>query len=92
MKRRTDERTLSPEGITSALDALGWKQSDLARRCGVAQISVSRWCTGKAPAPLWLGEYLGALLALRDVHQRFIVPLKPVQGDIEEEPEGSERV
>jgi transcriptional regulator with XRE-family HTH domain len=75
MKRPTDDRTLTPEGIGSALDALGWKQSDLARRCGLAGKTVSRWCTGQAPAPLWLSEYLGALVALRGIHQRYVSPV-----------------
>ena len=84
MKRPTDDRTLTPEGIATALDALGWKQSDLARRCGLAGKTVSRWCTGQAPAPLWLGEYLGALLAVREVHQRFVTPQKNAAPDDEQ--------
>jgi transcriptional regulator with XRE-family HTH domain len=35
--------------LTGALEASGMSQSELARRLGVTQGTVNRWCRGKAP-------------------------------------------
>lgn len=72
MKRPTSDRTLSPEQFTQALQALGWKQSDFARRVGMAPQTVNRWATGQAACPLWLSEYLGAMQDLNALCARYL--------------------
>lgn len=77
MKRPTDDRTLSPEQFTAALAALGWKQSDFARRCGLSVQAVSNWATGTVPPPIWAAEYLGAMQDLQALHAKYLSPLRP---------------
>mgnify|MGYP001084206840 CR=1 FL=1 len=79
MKRPTDDRTLTPEQFNAALLALGWKQSDFARRTGLSAGAVNRWATGQAPSPLWAAEYLGALLDLAALHAKYLAPAKELQ-------------
>ncbi|MBN9407227.1 MAG: helix-turn-helix transcriptional regulator [Burkholderiales bacterium] len=75
MKRTTSDASLSPEQFTRALDALGWKQTDFARRTGLSLSAVNRWATGQAPAPLWAAAYLGAMLDLASLHAKYLAPL-----------------
>ena len=77
MKRTTDERTLSPDQFTSALAALGWKQTEFARRTGMSTTAVNRWATGKDPAPLWATAYLDAMLDLAMLHRKYLAPMPP---------------
>lgn len=60
----------------AALRALGWKQSDLARRVQMSKNACSNWAQEGPPA--WVGEYLGALMAIDDIHRRFVRPLAKV--------------
>ncbi len=75
MKRTVNPATLSPQQLTDALAALGWKQTDFARCTGVTPAAVSAWATGKAPAPLWATAYLGAMLDLAALHHKYLAPL-----------------
>jgi putative zinc finger/helix-turn-helix YgiT family protein len=43
---RTHLHLLSPQAIRDAVSALGITQKELALRLGVAEATVSRWCTG----------------------------------------------
>jgi len=76
MKRPTDSNTLTPEQFLAALAALGWKQTDFARRTGVTAGAVNRWATGQAPAPLWATAYLGAMQDMAMLHAKYLSPLK----------------
>lgn len=76
MKRPTDSTTLSPEQFLTALAALGWKQTDFARKTGVTAGAVNRWATGKDPAPLWATAYLGAMQDLAMLHRKYLAPGK----------------
>lgn len=76
MKRPEDDRTLTPEQFTVALDALGWKQADFARRTGLTVQAVSKWATGQVTPPLWAGEYLGLLQDLQSLHTKYLAPLR----------------
>ena len=76
MKRPTDERTMTPQQFIEALAGLGWKQSDFARKTGLTAGAVNRWATGQAPAPIWAGEYLGAMLDLKALHSKYLAPAK----------------
>ncbi|MDD2920236.1 helix-turn-helix transcriptional regulator [Rhodoferax sp.] len=76
MKRPTDSNTLTPEQFLCALAALGWKQTDFARKTGVTAGAVNRWATGQAPAPLWATAYLGAMQDLAMLHAKYLAPTK----------------
>lgn len=86
MKRPTSDASLSPEQFARALDALGWKQTDFARRTGLSLSAVNRWATGQAPAPLWAGAYLGAMLDLASLHAKYLAPLPAAGADEAESP------
>jgi len=76
MKRPEDDRTLTPAQFATALDALGWKQADFARRTGLTVQAVSKWATGQVATPLWAGEYLGLLQELQALHTQYLAPLR----------------
>lgn len=74
MKRPTDSTTLTPEQFIAALAALGWKQTDFARKTGVTAGAVSRWATGRDTPPLWATAYLGAMQDLKALHTKYLDP------------------
>lgn len=69
---------MNKEELKQALDALGWKQSELSRKLGVTTSTVSRWATGE-PIPVWLGEYLRVMQELDRLHRLYVRPPKPVK-------------
>ena len=69
---------MDKDELRQALDALGWKQSELARKLGMTAGAVSRWATGE-PIPVWLAEYLGVMQELDRLHQVYVKPPKPVK-------------
>jgi len=77
MKRPIDTRTLSPAEFCDALAAIGWKQTEFARRTGVTQATVNAWANGRAPAPLWATAYLGVMLDLAALHSKYLAPSPP---------------
>lgn len=79
MRRTPTDATLTPDQFTNALSAIGWKQSDFARRTGLSVSAVNRWATGQAPAPLWATAYLEAMLDLAALHRKYLAPLPPVK-------------
>ena len=68
--------SITSDDLREALDALGWKQSDLWRNAGLNKDTPSRWLNGKTPIPLWVGTYLGALLEIRRLHQKYLRPTR----------------
>jgi DNA-binding XRE family transcriptional regulator len=70
---------MNKEELRQALDALGWKQSELSRKLGVTTSTVSRWATGE-PIPVWLAEYMRVMLELDRLHNMYVRPPKPVKG------------
>lgn len=63
---------LTPEQFDQALDALGWKAVDFTRKAGLVPNTAWRWRKGHAPIPLWVGEYLGAMLEIQRLYSRFV--------------------
>lgn len=78
MKTPVTDATMSPEAFSQTLEALGWKQSDFCRKTGVSKDTPSRWAKGQTPIPLWVGAYLGAMLDLSALYQRYLAPTSPV--------------
>lgn len=69
---------MTPEEFNDALTALAWKGSDFARKAGTVDNTVWRWRKGHTPIPQWVGEYLGAVLAIQRLHAQFVaVPRSP---------------
>lgn len=77
MKRPDNADILTPAQLGEALAALGWKQTDFARRTGVTPATVNAWANGRAPAPPWATAYLGAMLDLAALHRKYLAPLPP---------------
>ncbi len=63
---------MTPEQFNDALIALAWKGSDFARKAGTVDNTVWRWRKGHTPIPQWVGEYLGAMLAIQRLHAQFV--------------------
>jgi transcriptional regulator with XRE-family HTH domain len=55
-----------------ALAELGWKQTDFCGRTGLHRNTTSRWVTGEVPVPEWVDAFLGAMLAIKRLHDTFI--------------------
>lgn len=66
---------MTGEDMRGALVELGWKQADLCRRIEMNKNTVSAWANSAPPA--WVGEYLGAMLAIDRLHRAFVRPGKP---------------
>lgn len=66
---------MNAEELKTSLRALGWKQTDLARRVEVAPTTVSRWIDGDGvPGPV--AAYLGIALELQRLHAQYVAPPK----------------
>lgn len=65
---------LTPDEFDAALSALDWKGADFCDRAGLVPNTVWRWRKALSPIPLWVGEYLRAMLALQRLHAEFVVP------------------
>lgn len=74
-----EPQAMTPDQFDSALAALEWKASDFCRRVGLVPNTVWRWRKSLAPVPLWVGEYLRAMLAMKELADRFLKPL-PTSG------------
>lgn len=79
MKRPTDTTTLTADQFNQALQELGWRQVDFARKTGVTSGAVNRWATGKDVAPLWATAYLGMAQDLAQLHAKYLSPVKPTK-------------
>ena len=68
---------MTPDEFTTALDNLGWKQSDFCRKAGLDKNTPSRWVNGKTPIPAWVAAYLGAMGEIKRLHRVYIEPNEP---------------
>ena len=68
---------ITPAQFDAALLSLGWKGTDFCDRAGLVPNTVWRWRKGTNPIPLWVGEYLRALLALQRLHGEFVAIVRP---------------
>lgn len=73
---------MTSDEFTAALAALGWKQSDLARRLELDKNTPSRWAHGHTAVPAWAAEYLRAMLALQRLHAEFVAVRRPGAADL----------
>jgi predicted transcriptional regulator len=69
-------RGMTPEAFEQALSELGWKSVDFTRKAGIVPNTAWRWRKGHAPIPMWVGEYLGAMLEIQRLHARFVAVTK----------------
>jgi transcriptional regulator with XRE-family HTH domain len=69
---------MNKDELKESLDALGWKQVDLARKLGMTAGAISRWATGE-PIPVWLAEYLRVMQEIDRLHKLYVRPPKPVK-------------
>jgi transcriptional regulator with XRE-family HTH domain len=76
---------MTAEELKQALQALGWKQSELARRVDVGDSTVSHWTTGETPVPGPVAAYLGMAQEIDRLHRQYVRPIKPARATAEEE-------
>lgn len=62
---------MTGDEFKQALRELGWKQADLCRKAGIHKNTAVGWAANGAPR--WVAEYLGALLAIKRLHDAFIL-------------------
>ncbi len=77
---RMTPATMTPEQLSAALATLGLTQAGYARLIDVSQKTVWMWMSGRTPVPKLASEHLKVLLALHEMHQRFL-GIRPVVGD-----------
>lgn len=62
---------MTGDEFKQALRELGWKQADLCRKADIHKNTAVGWAANGAPQ--WVAEYLGALLAIKRLHDAFIL-------------------
>lgn len=75
---------MTADELKQALKALGWKQSELARRVEVGDSTVSHWTTGETSVPGPVAAYLGMALEIDRLHRQYVRPIKPAKAAAEE--------
>lgn len=69
------EQGMDSAAFTAGLAAIGWRQADFARHVGCDVKTPSRWATGKAPIPAWVGAHLSLLQQIQRL-QGFLRPVR----------------
>jgi transcriptional regulator with XRE-family HTH domain len=77
---------MTPEQFTQALAQLGLKQADYARLIDVSQKTIWMWVSGRTAVPKLASEHLGLLLALDDLHRRYLGRRSTVVLDVAQPP------
>jgi hypothetical protein len=67
---------MTPQEFDDALAALAWKGTDFCHRVGLVPNTVWRWRKGAVAIPLWVGEYLRAMLAIQRLQNEFVAVRK----------------
>jgi transcriptional regulator with XRE-family HTH domain len=73
--REMDKQPMTRDAFKEALQALGWNQSEFARRMDLTVGTVSRWAHG-SPIPGWVPVVLGTLLT----GQKVVAAMTQLQG------------
>ena len=63
---------MTVDEFTKALKVLKWKQSEFCRKTGLNKSTPTNWVQGKNPIPLWVDAYLGAMLDLQALHDKYL--------------------
>ena len=58
----------------AALRALGWSQSEFARKAGLTPNTSSRYANGDAAIPRWVERYLGVMQEIARLHAQYVEP------------------
>lgn len=64
------------EEFQEALETLGWRQYEFARRLGVTDETVSRWMNGRLSIPRYVAAYLEAMLIIKRMRDEMSRSLK----------------
>jgi transcriptional regulator with XRE-family HTH domain len=68
---------MTPDEFRDALSAIGWKQTDFARKAGLNNETAYRWANGITPIPAWVPQYLGMVRDIARLHALYVDPPKP---------------
>lgn len=71
---------MTPQQLSAALASLGLTKAGYARLIDVSQKTVWMWLSGRTPVPTLASEHLKVLLALDDLHKKFL-GLRPGKND-----------
>jgi hypothetical protein len=72
---------MTPDEFDSALAELGWSGADFLRRVDLVPNTVWRWRKGTTPIPVWVEEYLKALLGIKALYEAHVAIPKPTKED-----------
>ncbi len=75
---------MTPTEFDQALAELGWNGAEFTRRVGLVPNTVWRWRKGATPIPMWVSEYLAALIGIQRLHAALIAPRSRAEDDAEE--------
>ena len=67
---------MPPAEFVAALDRLGWTRAEFGHRTGLTSGTVSKWVTGRAPIAPWAAAYLGAVLDIAGLRDKYLTPAK----------------
>ena len=67
-------KTMTGAKFQIALDALGWQQTEFARRTGTSPDTINRWCNGRQPIPAWAVAHVELLLAGKEFFANHVAP------------------
>lgn len=73
MERKARKPPMSPADFDAALERIGWRRADFARRAGVTDNTVWSWGKEKTRIPGWVPVHL-ALLELVHALQTYVQP------------------
>jgi transcriptional regulator with XRE-family HTH domain len=90
MKRPADHVSMPPAEFVAALERLGWTRTEFGHRTGLTSATVSKWATGRAPVAPWADAYLGAMLDLAMLRDKYLTPTKRRAPAEPEQPEDAD--
>lgn len=81
MNAKHSDTAMTPDAFRASLDVLGWSQKEFSERVGIHVQTVNRWATGYegAEIPKWVTAYLGAMLDLAALRDKYLTPSKRVR-------------
>jgi transcriptional regulator with XRE-family HTH domain len=81
MRRQPHKEPISANQFRESLAILGWQQADFAEKTGLTRQTVNAWAAGRSPPPPWAGAYLGAMLDLAMLRDKYLSTEKVSQGN-----------
>ena len=68
------ENTMTKEEFRETLLALGWNQTEFARKAGLTPPTANRYAMGEVDIPLWVESYLGMAMEIQRLYEAYVLP------------------